>query len=59
MMLADQIVKTGQYREYSSFKDEGLEIAQNGMKYMELVQQCAKLFEGLAERTVASVESDG
>ncbi|MCF2642425.1 motility associated factor glycosyltransferase family protein [Roseburia hominis] len=52
MVLADQIIKTGQYREYASFGEEGMEIAREGIQYMELVKQCAKLFENLSGQTV-------
>lgn len=55
VMLADQIIKTGQYQAYSTFEEEGLEIARKGEKYMELVGQCAELFEKLAKDTVAAV----
>lgn len=55
MMVADQIIKTDQYREYTSFEKEGFEIAQKGEKYMKLVQQCAILFEKLAEETVGTI----
>ncbi|MCI5713374.1 MAG: hypothetical protein MR324_09630, partial [Lachnospiraceae bacterium] len=55
VMLADQIIKTGQYQAYSTFEEEGLEIARKGEKYMELVGQCAELFEKLAKDTVAAI----
>lgn len=48
MSLADQIIKTGQYKEYASFEEEGLEIAEKGMQYMELVERCADMFEELS-----------
>ena len=48
MTLADQIIKTGQYREYTSTQEEGKNIAEQGIKYMNLVQKCAEILENAA-----------
>lgn len=42
---ADSILKTSQYFEYQSFEDECKEIARRGIKFMELIEECATLFE--------------
>lgn len=57
LTLAEQIIKTGQYREYASFEEEGLEIAKQGLKYMDLLERCAELFEKLAQETVGVAEA--
>lgn len=55
MKVANTIITTSQYMEYDSFEEEGKEIARKGIQYMELVEQCANLFEKLALETVAKV----
>ncbi|MDD6168817.1 MAG: DUF115 domain-containing protein [Lachnospiraceae bacterium] len=56
VLLADQIIRTGQYQEYGSFEEEGLEIARKGIQYMDLLKQCASLFEKLAQETIGIIQ---
>ena len=46
--MADQIKKTGQNREYTSVQEEGKNIAEQGIKYMNFVQYCAVILENAA-----------
>ena len=53
LVNANQILKSGQYFEYQSFEEEGKRIAEKGILFLELNQQCAEILQQVAERTVA------
>lgn len=52
LAVADQIIKAGQHLEYQSFDKECKEIAEHGMKFMELNKECAELLGQLAKDTL-------
>lgn len=49
---ADSILKTSQYIEYGSFEDECKEIARRGILFMELIEECANLFEDFSREVL-------
>ena len=56
MVRAEQILRSGQYFKYASLEEEGLELARQGKKYMELLEECTRIIEVYTEQTVAKVE---
>lgn len=52
MVNAEQIIRTSQYFYNESIEEEGLELARQGILYMELLQEYAKVIEELAKETV-------
>lgn len=56
MMRAEQILRSGQYFTYDSMEEEGLELARQGKKYMELLEQYTRIIEAYTEQTVAKAE---
>ncbi len=56
MVRAEQILRSGQYFSYDSLEEEGLELARQGKKYMELLEAYANIIETYTEQTVAKVE---
>ena len=55
MVKAEQIILSGQYLRRESIKEEGKELARQGMKYMELLEEYARIIEGFAEETVGGI----
>ena len=53
---ANSILKTSQYIEYGSFEEECKEIARRGILFMELVEECANLFEGFSDEVFGKIE---
>ncbi len=53
MIRAEQIIRSGQYFSYDTMEEEGLELARQGKKYMELLEEYALIIEGYTEQTVA------
>lgn len=49
MIDAEQIIRTSQYFRYDSLEEEGLEIARQGKKYMDLLYGYASVLENLTE----------
>lgn len=56
MVRAEQIIRSGQYFTYDSLEEEGLELARQGKKYMELLEEYTRIIEAYAEQTVAKAE---
>ena len=56
MVRAEQILRSGQYFKYASLEEEGLELARQGKKYMELLETYTNIIEAYTEQTVAKVE---
>ncbi len=56
MVRAEQILRSGQYFSYDSLEEEGLELARQGKKYMELLEEYTRIIEAYTEQTVAKVE---
>lgn len=56
LAVADQIIKAGQHLGYQSFEKECKEIAERGMKFMELTKECAGVLGQLAEDTLGKLE---
>ena len=53
---ANSILKTSQYIEYGSFEEECKEIARRGILFMELVEECANLFEEFSDEVFGKIE---
>lgn len=56
MTRAEQIIRSGQYFSYDSMEEEGLELARQGKKYMELLEEYTSIIEAYTEQTVAKAE---
>ncbi len=56
MMRAEQIIRSGQYFSYNSLEEEGLELARQGKKYMELLEEYTRIIEAYTEQTVGKAE---
>ena len=54
---ADFIIRSEYYYENGSVEEETREIARKGMKYSELLEQCAQLLKEIAEQTLLPVEA--
>ena len=52
MVEAEQIIRSGQYFERETIEEEGIELARQGQKYMELLEECADIVEQVAKETV-------
>ena len=55
MVKAEQIILSGQYLRRESIKEEGIELARQGKKYMELLEECAWVIERFANETVGRI----
>ena len=53
MIRAELIIRSGQYLSYETMEEEGLELAWQGKKYMELLEEYARIIEGYTKQTVA------
>lgn len=53
MIRAELIIRSGQYLSYETMEEEGLELARQGKKYMELLEEYARIIEGYTKQTVA------
>lgn len=56
LTVADYMITSEQFFEEDSLQAEGLEIARQGIKYMELVDQCIGVLIPLAEETVGKLK---
>ena len=56
LSVAEYMIASEQFYEEESLQAEGLEIARQGIKYMELVDQCIGLLIPLSEETVGTLE---
>lgn len=56
LAVADQILKSAQYMEYQSFNEECKAIAERGIKYMELIQECSEMLEEFSKDTLGSIK---
>lgn len=56
MTRAEQIIRSGQYFSFDTIEEEGLELARQGKKYMELLEEYAQIIEDYTEQTVAKAE---
>ena len=52
MTKAELIIRSGQYLKMESINEEGLEIARQGKKFMELLEECAQIIKRYTEETV-------
>lgn len=57
MTRAEQIIRSGQYFSYDTLEEEGLELARQGKKYMELLEEYTRIIEAYTEQTVGKAES--
>ncbi len=58
MVKAEQIILSGQYLIRESIEEEGKELARQGMKYMELLEEYTRIIEGFAEETVGRIGTE-
>ena len=58
MMEAEQIIRSGQYFRRETIEEEGIELARQGKKYMELLEECAGIVEDFARQTVGKAGSE-
>lgn len=56
MIQAEQIIRAGQYFTRGTIEEEGMELARQGKKYMELLEGYALAVRQIAEESVAKVE---
>lgn len=56
LALANYVVQSEQHEEKDSLKEEGKEIARQGIIYTDMVRQCAELFEEYTKETVGKAE---
>ena len=49
LVRADKMIQLSQYEEYQSFEKECSEIARKGTLYLELIEECATLYETESE----------
>ena len=54
--VANQIMRTGQYRAYQSFEEECKDIADQGMQYMDLVYECSEMLEEFSRNIFDKIE---
>lgn len=60
MTRAEQIIRSGQYLRQNTIEDGGIELARQGKKYMELLEEYAQIIEGFTKETVGKAGlSDG
>lgn len=52
MTRAEQIIRSGQYFRQNTIEDGGIELARQGKKYMELLEEYAQIMEGFTRETV-------
>ena len=55
MIEAEQIIRSGQYFRREAMEEEGIELARQGKKYMELLEECAKIVEEFTSQTVGKI----
>lgn len=56
LSVAEYMISSEQFYEEDSLQKEGLEIARQGIKYMDLVDQCIGLLIPLSEETVGNLK---
>lgn len=56
MPAADYIIRSEYYYENGSMEEEMREIARKGIKYSELLEQCAGLLQELSEKTLMPIQ---
>ncbi len=56
---ADFIIRSEYYYENGTLEEETREIARKGMKYSELLEQCAALLKDIAKRELRKEDMDG
>lgn len=56
MVRAEQIIRSGQYLGWNTMEEEGIELARQGKKFMELLKDYAKIIEVFTEKTVGKAE---
>ena len=56
MAKAEQIIRSGQYLRQETVEEEGIELARQGRKFMELLEEYARIIEGYTEETVAKAK---
>lgn len=56
LSVAEYMISSEQFFEEDSLQEEGLEIARQGIKYMDLVDQCIGLLIPLSEETVGNLQ---
>ena len=56
MAKAEQIIRSGQYLRQETVEEEGIEVARQGKKFMELLEEYARVIEEYTKETVGKVE---
>ena len=56
MAKAEQIIRSGQYLRQETLEEEGIEVARQGKKFMELLEEYARVIEEYTKETVGKVE---
>lgn len=56
MTRAEQIIRSGQYLRKNTIADGGIELARQGKKYMELLEEYAQILEAYTRETVGKAE---
>ncbi|MCI9176720.1 MAG: motility associated factor glycosyltransferase family protein [Lachnospiraceae bacterium] len=58
MAKAEQIICSGQYLRRETMEDEGIELARQGKKYMELLEEYAAIMEEYTKKVFGSQDKD-
>ena len=56
MTKAELIIRSGQYLRMENVNEEGLEIARQGKKFMELLEEYAQIIKKYTEETVGKAK---
>ncbi len=59
MTKAEQIICSGQYLRRETMEEEGIELARQGKKYMELLEEYAAITEEYTKKVFGSQDKDG
>ncbi|MCI9176660.1 MAG: motility associated factor glycosyltransferase family protein [Lachnospiraceae bacterium] len=59
MAKAEQIIRSGQYLKRETIEEEGMELARQGIKFMELLEEYAGIMEGYTKIVFGSQDGDG
>ena len=59
MTKAEQIIRSGQYLRRETIEEEGIELARQGKKYMELLEEYAAITEEYTKKVFGSQDKNG
>ena len=59
MTKAEQIICSGQYLRRETMEEEGIELARQGKKYMELLEEYAAITEEYTKKVFGSQDKNG